>query len=71
MTIKIRVDLIIKDKTIELSFEEAKEIYYQLKPLFDKEDFKYFPPGVRGDSNRIGPGVYPPYSMQDSFSKGL
>ena len=62
MTIKIKVDLIIKDKTIELSFEEAKEIYYQLQPLFNKDSF---PQGIRGqlyntkeeiDKNIFGPG---------------
>ena len=71
MTIKIKVDLIIKDKTIELSFEEAKEIYYQLQPLFNKDSFIHYPPGIRGESNKIGPGVYPHYSVQDSFPIGL
>lgn len=66
MTIKIKVDLIIKDKTIELSFEEAKEIYYQLQPLFNKYTYMQFPHGIRGqlyntkeeiDKNRFGTGM--------------
>lgn len=48
MTIKIKVDLIIKDKTIELSFEEAKEIYIQLQPLFYRDTYMQFPQGIRG-----------------------
>ena len=65
MTIKIRVDLIIKDKTIELSFEEAKEIYIQLQPLFYRDTYMQFPHGIRGqlyntkeeiDKNIFGPG---------------
>lgn len=48
MTIKIKVDLIIKDKVIELSFEEAKEIYYQLKALFPVEKITdYHPQNLR------------------------
>jgi len=66
MTIKIKVDLIIKDKTIELSFEEAKEIYYQLQPLFNKDTYMQFPQGIRGQlyntkeefyKNRFGTGM--------------
>ena len=66
MTIKIKVDLIIKDKTIELSFEEAKEIYIQLQPLFYRDTYMQFPQGIRGqlyntkeeiNKNRFGTGM--------------
>jgi len=44
MTIKIKVDLIIKDKVIKVSFQEAKEIYFQLKALFPIEQIAdYYP----------------------------
>jgi len=33
MTIKIKVELTIKDKTVELTFDEAKALYFQLKPI--------------------------------------
>jgi len=36
MTVKIKVELTIKDKTVELTFDEAKALFYQLKPLIDK-----------------------------------
>ena len=65
MTIKIRIELIIKDKPIEFSFEEAKEIYIQLQPLFYRDTYMQFPQGIRGqlyntneeiDKNIFGPG---------------
>ena len=66
MTIKIRIELIIKDKPIEFSFEEAKEIYIQLQPLFYRDTYMQFPQGIRGqlyntkeeiDKNRFDTGM--------------
>jgi len=48
MTIKIKVELTIKDKTVELTFEEAKILFQQLKPLFDKESYFKVPDDLRG-----------------------
>lgn len=42
MTIKIKVELTIKDKTVELTFDEAKALYFQLKPFIEKTNDRSF-----------------------------
>ncbi len=66
MTIKIRVELIIKDKPIEFSFEEAKEIYIQLQPLFYRDTYMQFPQGIRGQLYNTKEEIY-----QNRFGTGM
>lgn len=37
MNIKITVNVTIKDQDLELSFDDAKQLYNQLQPLFQNQ----------------------------------